>query len=83
MHLVIVRHGGLRVEQAPACSLVGLTLTLPRLVTRRQQLAAVLSKKAGYDFVCYTSLLKRAIHTLNHVLDELNVTGFCSPRPGV
>ena len=30
-------------------------------------------KEAGFDFdVCYTSLLKRAIHTLNCVLDELD-----------
>lgn len=30
-------------------------------------------KEAGYDFdLCYTSLLKRAIHTLNCVLDELD-----------
>lgn len=30
-------------------------------------------KEEGYDFdVCYTSYLKRAIHTLNHVLDELD-----------
>ncbi len=30
-------------------------------------------KEAGFDFdVCYTSLLKRAIHTLNHVLDEMD-----------
>lgn len=30
-------------------------------------------KEAGYDFdVCYTSLLKRAIHTLNLVLDEMD-----------
>ena len=29
-------------------------------------------KDAGYDFdICYTSLLKRAIHTLNHVLGEM------------
>ncbi|MGN1023864.1 MAG: 2,3-diphosphoglycerate-dependent phosphoglycerate mutase [Lachnospiraceae bacterium] len=29
--------------------------------------------EAGYDFdVCYTSYLKRAIHTLNHVLDEMD-----------
>ena len=27
----------------------------------------------GYDFdVCYTSYLKRAIHTLNHILDEMD-----------
>ena len=30
-------------------------------------------KEAGYDFdICYTSYLKRAIHTLNHVLDEMD-----------
>ena len=30
-------------------------------------------KEAGYDFdVCYTSYLKRAIHTLNGVLDEMD-----------
>lgn len=30
-------------------------------------------KEAGYDFdVCYTSLLKRAIHTLNLILDEMD-----------
>lgn len=30
-------------------------------------------KAEGYDFdICYTSYLKRAIHTLNHVLDELD-----------
>lgn len=30
-------------------------------------------KAEGYDFdICYTSYLKRAIHTLNHVLEEMN-----------
>jgi len=30
-------------------------------------------KEEGYDFdICYTSYLKRAIHTLNHVLDALD-----------
>ncbi len=30
-------------------------------------------KEEGYDFdICYTSYLKRAIHTLNHVLDEMD-----------
>lgn len=30
-------------------------------------------KDAGYDFdICYTSYLKRAIHTLNHILDEMD-----------
>ena len=35
--------------------------------------AGVLLKEAGYDFdVCYTSYLKRAIHTLNIALDEMD-----------
>jgi 2,3-bisphosphoglycerate-dependent phosphoglycerate mutase len=35
--------------------------------------AGKLLKSEGFDFdVCYTSLLKRAIHTLNHVLDEMD-----------
>ena len=35
--------------------------------------AGKLLKESGYDFdVCYTSYLKRAIHTLNHVLDEMD-----------
>ena len=32
-----------------------------------------LLKQEGFDFdVCYTSYLKRAIHTLNHILDEMD-----------
>ena len=32
-----------------------------------------LLKEEGFDFdVCYTSYLKRAIHTLNHILDEMD-----------
>ena len=35
--------------------------------------AGKLLKAEGYDFdVCYTSYLKRAIHTLNHMLDEMD-----------
>ncbi len=35
--------------------------------------AGKLLKEEGYDFdVCYTSYLKRAIHTLQHVLDEMD-----------
>ena len=37
--------------------------------------AGAVLKKEGYDFdVCYTSYLKRAIHTLNLALDEMSVT---------
>ncbi len=35
--------------------------------------AGKLLKAEGYDFdVCYTSYLKRAIHTLGHILDEMD-----------
>lgn len=35
--------------------------------------AGLLLKKDCYDFdICYTSYLKRAIHTLNHVLEQLD-----------
>ncbi|MCR4672491.1 MAG: 2,3-diphosphoglycerate-dependent phosphoglycerate mutase [Lachnospiraceae bacterium] len=35
--------------------------------------AGRLLKAEGYDFdICYTSYLKRAIHTLDHVLDEMD-----------
>ncbi|MBQ1505173.1 MAG: 2,3-diphosphoglycerate-dependent phosphoglycerate mutase [Erysipelotrichales bacterium] len=35
--------------------------------------AGLLLKEEGYDFdLCYTSYLKRAIHTLNHILDGLD-----------
>ncbi len=35
--------------------------------------AGKLLRDAGYDFdICYTSYLKRAIHTLNHILDEMD-----------
>ena len=35
--------------------------------------AGITLKEEGYDFdVCYTSYLKRAIHTLNHILDEMD-----------
>lgn len=35
--------------------------------------AGRLLKEGGYDFdICYTSYLKRAIHTLNHVLEQMD-----------
>ena len=35
--------------------------------------AGLLLKQEGYDFdICYTSYLKRAIHTLNGILDEMD-----------
>ena len=36
--------------------------------------AGQLLKDAGYDFdLAYTSYLKRAIHTLHHILDEMDL----------
>lgn len=36
--------------------------------------AGKLLKTEGFDFdICYTSYLKRAIHTLNHVLEQLDL----------
>lgn len=36
--------------------------------------AGKLLKKEGYEFdICYTSYLKRAIHTLNHVLEQMDL----------
>lgn len=41
-------------------------------IKEAKQAGKVLKEK-GYDFdVCYTSLLKRAIHTLNYVLEEMD-----------
>ena len=35
--------------------------------------AGVTLREEGYDFdICYTSYLKRAVHTLNHILDEMD-----------
>lgn len=35
--------------------------------------AGILLKDAGFDFdICHTSYLKRAIHTLNIILDEMD-----------
>ena len=40
-------------------------------------------KEAGFKFdIAYTSYLKRAVKTLNNVLDAMDLTGFRSRRPG-
>ena len=72
MHLVIVRHG--ESEWNKLNLFTGWT-DVDLTETGHEEAAAGgrALKEAGYDFdVCYTSLLKRAIHTLNHVLDELD-----------
>lgn len=39
--------------------------------------------EAGFDFdVCYTSYLKRAIHTLNHILQAMDREWLPSTRRG-
>lgn len=44
-----------------------------RRVCQKQGEAGRLLKENGFDFdVCYTSYLKRAIHTLNLILDEMD-----------
>ena len=40
-----------------------------------------LLKEEGYQFdICYTSYLKRAIHTANHILEELDQEWIPVPR---
>ena len=72
MHLVIVRHG--ESEWNLKNLFTGWT-DVDLTDTGRKEAAAggKALREAGFDFdVCYTSLLKRAIHTLNIVLDELD-----------
>ena len=72
MHLVIIRHG--ESEWNKLNLFTGWT-DVDLTDTGRAEAAAggKALKEQGYDFdVCYTSLLKRAIHTLNIVLDELD-----------
>ena len=72
MHLVIVRHG--ESEWNKLNLFTGWTdVDLTETGHEEAATGGRALKEAGYDFdVCYTSLLKRAIHTLNHVLDELD-----------
>lgn len=72
MHLVIVRHG--ESEWNLKNLFTGWT-DVDLTDTGRNEAAAggKALKEQGFDFdVCYTSLLKRAIHTLNIVLDEMD-----------
>lgn len=72
MHLVIVRHG--ESEWNKLNLFTGWTdVDLTETGHEEAIAGGKALHEAGYDFdVCYTSLLKRAIHTLNHVLDELD-----------
>jgi 2,3-bisphosphoglycerate-dependent phosphoglycerate mutase len=72
MHLVIIRHG--ESEWNKLNLFTGWT-DVDLTETGHQEAIAggKALKEQGFDFdVCYTSMLKRAIHTLNHVLDEMD-----------
>ena len=72
LKLVLVRHG--ESEWNKLNLLTGWTdVDLSEKGHEEAAAAGRLLKAEGYDFdVCYTSYLKRAIHTLNHILDEMD-----------
>ena len=72
MKLVLVRHG--ESEWNKLNLFTGWTdVDLSPKGHEEAAAAGRILKAEGYDFdVCYTSYLKRAIHTLNHVLDEMD-----------
>ena len=72
MKLVLIRHG--ESEWNKLNLFTGWTdVDLSEKGHEEAKAAGRLLKAEGYDFdVCYTSYLKRAIHTLNHVLDEMD-----------
>lgn len=72
MKLVLLRHG--ESEWNKLNLFTGWTdVDLSEKGREEANQAGVLLKNEGYDFdVCYTSSLKRAIHTLNAVLDEMD-----------
>ena len=72
MKLVLVRHG--ESEWNKLNLFTGWTdVDLSEKGHEEAKQAGRTLKEAGYDFdVCYTSYLKRAIHTLNHILDEMD-----------
>ncbi|MBR3524268.1 MAG: 2,3-diphosphoglycerate-dependent phosphoglycerate mutase [Lachnospiraceae bacterium] len=70
--LVLVRHG--ESEWNKLNLFTGWTdVDLSEKGHEEAKAAGKLLKAEGYDFdICYTSYLKRAIHTLNHILDEMD-----------
>ena len=72
MKLVLIRHG--ESEWNKLNLFTGWTdVDLSEKGHEEAKNAGRLLKEQGFDFdVCYTSILKRAIHTLNHVLDEMD-----------
>lgn len=72
MKLVLVRHG--ESEWNKLNLFTGwMDVDLSEKGHEEAKNAGKLLKAEGYDFdICYTSYLKRAIHTLNHILDEMD-----------
>lgn len=72
MKLVVVRHG--ESEWNKLNLFTGWTdVELSEKGVEEAKTGGVLLREAGFDFdICYTSYLKRAIHTLNHVLEALD-----------
>ena len=72
MKLVLIRHG--ESEWNKLNLFTGWTdVDLSEKGHEEAKEAGRLLKANNYDFdICYTSYLKRAIHTLNHVLDEMD-----------
>ena len=70
--LVMIRHGESEWNQKNLFT--GWTdVDLSEKGHEEAKVAGVTLMEAGYDFdVCYTSYLKRAIHTLDHILDEMD-----------
>ena len=73
MKLVLVRHG--ESDWNKLNLFTGWTdVDLSQTGHREAIQAGMILKNEGYEFdVCYTSYLKRAIHTLNHILDEMDL----------
>lgn len=73
MKLVIIRHG--ESEWNKQNLFTGwVDVDLSEKGQEEAKAAGKLLKENGYDFdLCYTSYLKRAIHTLNYVLDQMDL----------
>lgn len=73
MQLVLVRHGeSLWNKENKFTGWTDVDLSENGIKEAKE--AGVLLKQNGFDFdLCYTSYLKRAIHTLNYILDEMDL----------
>ncbi len=74
MKLVLIRHG--ESEWNRLNLFTGWTdVDLSEKGHEEAKAAGKLLKQEGFDFdICYTSYLKRAVHTLDHILDEMDRT---------